>query len=189
MLPPSAYLCPTLHFTITQQKEKQKYLHCTNSGFSEKKIKRRMKLVREEILGAAGLPSPWGKGNTDSSGGPRRRDPNAAQCFPCRCSGGSSFRKTDPERRPREQSMLEAPPQLGQLEMQAVAALASARPEGSQSPIHRQVLLMGVLVPLLWTRVWGGQGKGSQVCCHSGPPRTGSTTHCCSVEGSHCPPL
>lgn len=40
--------------------------------------------------------------------------------------------------------MLEAPPQLGRLEMQAVAALASARPEESQSPIHRQVLLMGV---------------------------------------------
>lgn len=41
--------------------------------------------------------------------------------------------------------MLEAPPQLGRLEMQAaVAALASTRPEGRQSPIHRQVLLMGV---------------------------------------------
>lgn len=105
-----------------------------------------MKLVRAEMLEAARVFLPPGvKGNTDSSGGPRRRNPNAAQCFPCRCSGGSSFRKTDPERRPGEQSMLEAPPQLGQLEMQAaVAALASTRPEGRQSPIHRQVLLMGV---------------------------------------------
>lgn len=35
---PSLYPAP--HFTITQQEEKQKYLHCTNSGFSEKKIKK-----------------------------------------------------------------------------------------------------------------------------------------------------
>lgn len=39
--------------------------------------------------------------------------------------------------------MLEAPPQLGRLEMQAVAALAIAQPEGNRSPIHRHVLLMG----------------------------------------------
>lgn len=45
---------------------------------------------------------------------------------------GSSFLKTAPERRPREQSMLEAPPQLG---WQAAAAPARAQLEGSRSPI------------------------------------------------------
>lgn len=54
-------LYPAPHFTITQQEEKQKYLHCTNSGFSEKKIKkRRMKLVRAEMLEAARVFLPPG---------------------------------------------------------------------------------------------------------------------------------
>lgn len=43
---------------------------------------------------------PWGEGNTDSRGWAGGRNPNAAECFPCRCSEGSSFHKTAPERRP-----------------------------------------------------------------------------------------
>lgn len=49
---------------------------------------------------------------------------------------GSSFLKTAPERRPREQSMLEAPPRPGRLGRQA-AAPASTQPEGSQGPITK----------------------------------------------------
>lgn len=47
---------------------------------------------------------------------------------------GSSFLKTAPERRPREQSMLETSPRSGR---QAAAAPARAQLEGSRSPIMR----------------------------------------------------
>lgn len=116
ILPPSAHLhpAPPIFLIPNKKRNRNTYIVPTLAFLKRKGKKRRMELVGEEMLEAVRIFLPPGVKVTQTAmGGPRRRNPNAAQCFLCRCSGGSSFRKTDPERRPREQSMLEAPPQLG----------------------------------------------------------------------------
>ena len=95
-----------------QQEEKRDTYIIPALAFLKEQSKRETKLVGGEVAGAARVLLAPGGSYTDSGGRAGRRNPQAAQGPPCCCSwqgAGSSFLKTAPERRPGEQSMLEAP--------------------------------------------------------------------------------
>lgn len=124
-------LTPT-HFRRAQQEKKRDTYIIPTLAFLKEQSKREAMLVRGEVERMARVFLLPGEGDTDSGGRAGRRNPQAAEGFPCCCSGaGSSFLKTAPERRPGERSVLEAPPRLG---WQAAAAPARAQLEGSRTP-------------------------------------------------------